>query len=107
MVKEAVAWIVGIVLVLAAIFGLALYGFEMDTYFMPRREALRRDTMIQGLAYSQAATRELYNLKLQYVQAKTDEERDTIKAYALHEATAFDKARLPLDLQAFLTSIGG
>ncbi len=94
-------------LIAATIFGLNYMGLMSFGFFQPRYEAVRRDTMLQSRAYSEATTRELYRLKLQYVQAKSDDERSTVRAFALHEAAAFDRTRLPPDLQAFLTSLGG
>jgi hypothetical protein len=49
----------------------------------------------------------MYRLKLQYQQAKTDAERATIRAMVLHEAQAFDRARLPVDLRTFIDQLGG
>jgi hypothetical protein len=82
-------------------------GFASFAFWAPKYEAVRRDTMIQSRAYGEATTRELYRLKLQYVQAKTDDEKATIRAFALHESAAFDRDRLPADLQIFLTQLGG
>ena len=105
--KVLLGWLVGIVVVLAVIFGLNLFGLAQYSFFAPRMESVRLDTMLQSRAYGEAATRELYRLKLQYAQAKTDDERSTLAAYARHEATAFDKTLLPPDVQAWLTQIGG
>lgn len=88
-------------------FGLNYFGFAQFAFFAPKYEAVRRDVMIESRAYSEATTRQMYSLKLQYQQAKTDDERATIRAMALHESAAFDKARLPADLQSFLAQIGG
>lgn len=75
--------------------------------FAPQYEAVRRDVMIESRAYSEATTREMYRFKRQYQQAKSDDEKATIKALALHEAEAFDRSRLPADLRAWLNEIGG
>ncbi len=96
-----------LVLFCAVIFGLNLFGFAQYSFFAPKMEAVRRDTMLQSRAYGEAATRELYRLKLQYAQAKTDDERSTIAAFARHEATAFDRTLLPPDVQVWLNQIGG
>lgn len=101
------AAVAGLVLFAALVFGLQLAGFESFAFWAPKYEAVRRDQMIQSRAYSEAATREMYRLKLQYLQAKSDDERSTIRAFALHESTAFDRDRLPLDLQAFISQLGG
>jgi len=105
--KIVLTSLLGLALLLAAIFGLNLFGLSQYQFFAPRMEAVRRDTMIQSRAYSEGASRELYRLKLQYSQAKTDDERATIRSFALHEADALDRTRLPLDLQAFLIQLGG
>lgn len=101
------ALLAALVGVCALVFGLNLFGLAQFQFFAPKMESVRRDTMLQSRAYSEANTRELYRLKREYQGAKTDDERDTIKAFALHEADAMDKTRLPGDLQAFLISIGG
>lgn len=105
--KIVAAWLGALVLILSVLFGLNLFGLAQYSFFAPRLEAVRRDTMLQSRAYGEAATRELYRLKLQYVQSKSDDERSTIAAMARHEATAFDRALLPPDVQAWLTQIGG
>lgn len=99
--------IVWIVLIVGGLAGLTFGGYYATAYFAPRYEAVRRDTMIQSRAYNEASTRELYRIKVQYLAAQTAEERATLKAFALHEATAFDRDRLPLDLRAFLAQLGG
>lgn len=81
--------------------------FFLYKVFAPQYEAVRRDVMIESRAYSEATTREFYRLRLQYAQAKTEDEKATIRAMARHEAAAFDRARLPADLQSFLIQIGG
>lgn len=96
-----------LVLFVGIIFGLNYAGYMGTAFFAPRYEAVRRDTMIQSRAYSEASTREIYRLKLQYQQAKSDDEKSTIRAFVLHESAAFDRDRLPNDLQSFLISLGG
>lgn len=97
----------GVALFLGAIFALNAFGLANFSFFAPKYEAVRRDVMIQSRAYSEASIREMYRFKLQYQQAKTDDERATIRAFALHESQAFDRDRLPTDLQAFLSQLGG
>ncbi len=105
--RGILAGLAALVCVCALIFGLNLFGFAQFQFFAPKMESVRRDVMIQSRAYGEANTRELYRLKLQYAQAQSDEERATIKAFALHEGDAMDKTRLPQDLQTFLISLGG
>jgi hypothetical protein len=88
-------------------FCLNYFGYASFSFFAPKYEAVRRDVMIQSRAYSEATTREIYRLKLQFQQAKTDDERATIAAMARHESQSFDRARLPADLRLFIDQIGG
>lgn len=96
-----------VALFIALVFGLNALGYINTAFFAPKYEAVRRDTMIQSRAYGEATTRELYRLKLQYQQAKTDDEKATVRAFALHESAAFDRDRLPTDLQSFIAQLGG
>lgn len=82
-------------------------GIVRMSIFAPMEEAIRRDVMIESRAYSEATTRRLYELKIQYDTAPNDEAKAAIRSLALHEARAFDKKRLPRDLQVFLVQIGG
>jgi hypothetical protein len=87
-------------------FGLNYVGYANFVFFAPRMEAVRRQTVVESRAYSEGQLRETYRLKLQYVQAQTADERDTIKAFLQHEVQSFDRTRLPADLQVFLNQIG-
>jgi hypothetical protein len=80
--------------------------FFLRAYFAPKYEAVRRETVIQSQAYSEATTRRLYDLRRQYTQARGDDERSAIAAMAMHEVNAFDRSRLPPDLQLFVDQIG-
>jgi hypothetical protein len=99
----------------AGVFGLAgalaltwvIQGNDFFLYrtFAPKYEAVRRDTMIESRAYSEATTRRLHDLRRQYTQARSDDEKAAIKAMAIHEASAFDANRLPPDLRLFLAQL--
>lgn len=107
--KNALAYIFMGLLTVAVMLGLTwiMQGneFFLRAYFAPKYEAVRRDTMIESRAYSEATTRRLYDLRRQYTQASTDDEKAAIKALALHEANAFDHNRLPPDLRLFLAQL--
>lgn len=94
------------ILVVGALVGLSIGGYHLYAYLAPKYESTRRDVMLESRAYSEGQTREIYRLKLQYQQAKSDDERATLRAMALHEASAFDRSRLPFDLQSFIQQLG-
>lgn len=99
--------LIGLVAFVGLIAGLNYFGYMQFAFFAPKYEAVRRDVMIESRAYSEATTRQMYNLKLQYQQAKTEDEKATIRAMTLHEAQAFDRARLPVELRIFIEQLGG
>ena len=66
-------------------------AFFIYQYFAPKYEAVRRDTVIESQAYSEATTRRLYDLRRQYTQAVGADEKTAIKGMALHEVNAFDR----------------
>jgi hypothetical protein len=96
----------GIVVLLVVIFGLNYYGYMTNVFFMPRQEALRRETMIQSRAYNEATIRDLNRLRLQYTQAKSEDEKGALVALIRSDTQAGDIANLPDDLQTFLRTIG-
>lgn len=105
--KDFFAFCFGAVIVIGAIVGLSIGGYHLYAYLAPKYEATRRDVMLESRAYSEGQMREIYRLKLQYQQVKDDDERATIRAMAMHEASAFDRSRLPFDLQSFIQQLGG
>lgn len=105
--KQVLIFAGAVPLVLAAIFGLTYFNYVSTAFFAPKYEGVRRDVMIESRAYSEGAVRELYTIRRQYQAAKTDDERASLAAAARHEFSIFPKERLPVDLQAFMTQIGG
>jgi hypothetical protein len=105
--KDFFAFCFVAILAIGALVGLSIGGYHLYAYLAPKYESTRRDVMLESRAYSEGQTREIYRLKLQYQQAKSDDERSTIRAMALHEASAFDRHRLPFDLQSFIQQLGG
>lgn len=105
--KDALAGIAVIIIGVAGIAGLSVGGYYLYAFLAPKYEATRRDVMIESRSYTEGTIRELYTIQRQYQAAKTDEERETLAAAARHEFSIFPKERLPGDLQAFLTQVGG
>ena len=90
-------------------FTMELYGYGLNVFFLPRQEAVRREVMIQSRAYNEATIRKLNEMRLQYTQAKSDDERKAIAA-TVRQYTAgidFDTDRIPSDLQAFVQQMNG
>lgn len=97
---------ISIIAFVALVFGGNYLAYQNDAFFMPKRESLRRDVMLNSRAYNEGMNIRLSSLHLQYTQAKTDDERDAIKGLVRVEVGAVDRSLLPLDIQAFLRQIG-
>lgn len=97
----------GIAGLCAVAFGVNYFAYGSFSFFAPKYEAVRRDVMIESRAYQEGTIRRIYELRLQYEQAQDDSARATIRQIVLHETRAFDRARLPRDLQAFIKQMGG
>ena len=98
---------VGVAGLCAVAFGVNYFAYGSFSFFAPKYEAVRRGVMIESRAYQEATIRRLYDLRLQYEQADNDNARATIRQVVIHEVRAFDRTRLPRDLQAFINSMGG
>lgn len=103
--KEILTFFAWFGAIAAMIIALTFGGYFATAFFAPKYEAIRRDTMIESRAYSEATVRELYRLKRQYEAAQTMAEKQTIAAAALHEFEIFPEERLPVDLAAWLNTI--
>jgi hypothetical protein len=96
----------GVVVVGAVIAGISYVAYLGASFYAPKYEAIRRDQMIQSRSYTEGSIRTLYNLKRQYEQAKTNEERGLIAATARHEFSIFPQERLPTELKVFMVTVG-
>src|SRR6266567_3431351 len=105
--KDFLAATAVVVLVVAGVTGLSVGSYYLYAFLAPKYESTRRDVMIESRSYSEGTIRELYTIQRQYQAAKSDDERATLAAAARHEFSIFPKERLPGDLQAFLSQVGG
>jgi hypothetical protein len=103
--REA-ASILGLILVaIATVFVVSFLSFKGYEYFAPKYEEVRRNTMVNSRQYDEATLRELYRLKRQYDEAKTDEERNTVALSARHEFEIFPEDKLPPKLYTWMQEI--
>lgn len=105
--KDFLAGTGAILMIVAGVAGASVGGYYLFAFLAPKYEATRRDVMIESRQYQESTVRELYNLKRQYEQAKSDTEKDTVAAAARHEFQIFPSDRLPSDLRTFMAQVGG
>lgn len=103
---KAILTILGVFAVIGVVvFGINAIGFASFAFWAPKYEGVRRDVVVQSRANTEGTFREMYRLKLQYQRATTQEEKNTIKAFTLHEVQSFDRARLPADIKDFIAQL--
>lgn len=127
--KEQNVTIASISTVILLLVGLGWFlqsnDLAMTAHFAPRYatvagerersyEAVRRKTFEESKAYNDGMAQELSSMRYDYIRA-TDAEKDTLRPIIRHRVAelrsrsdvneAYDKAKLPADLQTFVDSL--
>lgn len=104
-VGTVVIWGVVIVVVIAVLaFAANLAGYGIDSFFMPKQEALRHKTFECSDAHVDGLVRDLRNIRDQYNRAD-DAGKAALADTFRHEANGFTCGDLPFDLQSFSSSL--
>lgn len=93
--------VIGVFLV---IFGLSYFGLNMDRFFAPKQEALRRQVFEKSNSYNSGMVRDLENIQMQY-NAATPEQKAGLRAIAIHRFEVFPKESLPSNLANFYNQL--
>ena len=72
--------------------------------FLPRQEAVRRETFEQSKAFVQGTTQELENMQVEYMKADKGH-KQALASIILHRAASVDETLLPSGLRAFIQSL--
>ena len=92
-------------LLLALTFSLNLFGFANYSFFAPKINQVQTNVFKQSQAYNDGMANDLGDLKIQYLDAKSQEQRDAIRAIIMQRFASYDKSSLPPDLQSFYNSL--
>ncbi len=103
--KIAGGLIGGLVFVLLVMFCVQGADFFLYKYFAPKQEQVRRETFERSKAYNQGMIQELQNMQFEYVQTKTQEEKDALADIILHRAADYPEEKMPADLRAFINQL--
>lgn len=102
--RTVLVTLAGIVLLLASTFGLAYFGFQMDSFFAPKYRALDAKVFKESEQYNDGMIRDLAELKRQYDQAD-DAGKAALRPVIRHRFEVYDTNKLPADLAAFYQSM--
>ena len=84
----------GLVLFLALIFGLSYAGLAHYQFFAPKFQEAERKVYEETPSFLQGKEQLLTELRLEYQRARTDGEKENIKAMILNEASTVDLNKL-------------
>lgn len=103
--KAAVMVIACVLLALASIFGLQYFGYASFSFFAPKYAQVQTDTFHNSQAYTDGMANDLGDLRLQYLGATTQEQKDAIAAVVRQRFAAYDKSKLPSELRDWYFSL--
>lgn len=104
MLKTIFVTVSGVALMLGATFGLAYFGFEMNSFFQPKYRALDAKVFKESEQYNDGMVRDLAELQRQYMSADADG-KAALRPIIRHRFEVYDTNRLPDDLRNFYNSL--
>lgn len=103
--KNAFFSIIGVILLIAAIFGMETASIAWKKHFAPQHENVRREVFLQTRSYNEAKLQELSKYRLEYLKAKAKGDIVTtgaIRSTIQHTFAEYDNSKLPPQLEDFL-----
>lgn len=97
--------LLGLLLTGGAIFGLTYGSLGMQQFFGPKFEQVRRDIYEESWSYNRGKVEHLNRLRLEYLNSENEGHKSALRSVILNEVAAFDRDRLPADLQQFVRRI--
>ena len=96
-----------LILILSLSFGAEHLGLAWNGYFKPKHESVERDVFKQTRSYTEGKIQDLAKLRLQYLQADNQEDKDAIRVTIIHMFAEVDKSIFSTELAMFLTQMRG
>ena len=100
MFKGILAGIGGLILLLALVFGLNLFGLANYSFFAPKYRAVENQVFKESEQYNDGMIRDLQNLQMEYMSAD-QAHKDALRSIIIHRFSVYDQNRLPADLWNF------
>jgi len=82
--------------------GLEFLGLGWKRFFEPKHRNVEREVFMETRSYNEAAMQQLTDYRLQYMQAKTQEEKQAILSTVRLMHADYPEDRLPFELREFL-----
>jgi len=104
MIKGILTAIGALVLFLAFVFGMNLFGLAQYSFFAPKVRAVENQVFKESEQYNDGMIRDLENLQMEYIKAD-DSQKAALKSIILHRFSVYDQNRLPANLWNFYTQL--
>jgi hypothetical protein len=104
MLKSILAAAGALVLFLAFVFGMNLFGLGLTSFFAPKYRAVENQVFKESEQYNDGMIRDLENLQLAYIQAD-DAGKQSLRAITLHRFSVYPEDRMPPNLRNFYNNL--
>ena len=104
MFKGILAGIGALVLFLALIFGLNLFGLAQYSFFAPKVRAVENEVFKSSEQYNDGMIRDLENLQIEYINADA-EKKQALRAIVLHRFSVYPEDKMPPNLRNFYNNL--
>jgi hypothetical protein len=104
MIKGVFAGIGALVLFLAFVFGMNMFGLANYSFFAPKYRAVDAQVYKQSEQYNDGMIRDLENLQMEYMKAN-DTQKAGLKDIIIHRFSVYDMNRLPPNLFNFYNDL--
>ena len=92
-------------LILGAVAALTFGGFQIRKVLAPAEESLRREVYEQSKSYIDGTIRDIDNLRLQWLGAATEVQKNALASVARQRSVDFPRDELPDRLREWLDSL--
>lgn len=102
--KTIFIWILGAVVFFGSIWALTAFQYGSYKFWAPKFEDAKREVFENTKSFRDGSARDLDNLRLEYLRAKTPEEKAALKDVMRHRALGVPAAQISPETRAILNN---
>ena len=99
------AVVLGLALILSFAFGTEWLGLKWKGYFAPKHATVERAVFKETRSYNEGKLQDLTRLRLQYLRAKSADDKEALASTIRLQFADYDEEKLPNELRVFLSQI--
>lgn len=93
---------IAVTIIITIAIGGRFINLKSNQYFAPKEEKVRREVYEQTRSFNESKLQELTKYRLEYMRAENEDEKQAIAATVRLTFAAYDKTKLPYELQIFI-----